>query len=132
MDASDRIRRAQQKSVAVSNIPTFRATWTSASTTLTYVSGTRPIVGSFVNSTGIPSNTVIVSVSGTSVTVSNSTTAAQTSQTVAMTPRSSSLTSYDSYDTKYMSQAGLSYLSYDSGVPTYASTLGAFGCEGSP
>jgi len=48
-----------------------------------------------------------------------------------MTHMTTSLTSYDSYETKYMTQGGVSYLSYTTGVPTYASTMGAFGCQGS-
>jgi hypothetical protein len=134
MDASDRIRRNQQATIAAaaSVKQTFLATWTSGQPTLTYVSGTSPIVGAYVNAVGIPSNTLIVSISGTTVTISKNTTTAQATQTnVIMAPSSSSLFKYDSYESKYNNQGGISYLSYDTGVPKFASTMGAFGCEGS-
>jgi hypothetical protein len=49
-----------------------------------------------------------------------------------MTPSSASapLTAYDSYEAKYNTQGGLSYLTFATGKPVYASTIGAFGCEG--
>lgn len=142
MDASDRIRRAQQKTVAVASLAEqqFLASWASASTTLAYQqykNGAAPIVGAYVNAVGLPSSARIVSVTPTTggagtLVITNATTVAQVSQTnVAMTSSGPSLTRYDSYDTKYNSQAGISYLSYDTGVPKYASTMGAFGCEGS-
>jgi hypothetical protein len=134
MDASDRIRRAQQTIIAAASLAEqkFLATWTLASTTLTYVSGTTPVLGAYVNAIGIPSNTRIVSISGTIVRIGNATTTTQTTNiNVAMTSSGPSLIKYDSYDTKYNSQGGISYLSYDTGVPKYASTMGAFGCEGS-
>ena len=142
MDASDRIRRNQQATIAAaaSVKQVFLATWASASTTLTYqsyVNGPAPVVGAYVNAIGLPSSARIVSVTPTTgragtLILTTATTTAQTTQTnVTMTPSGPSLTKYDSYDTKYNSQAGISYLSYDSGIPTYASTMGAFGCEGS-
>jgi hypothetical protein len=137
MDASDRIRRNQQATIAAATTQAFLATWTSASTTLTYQSytnGPAPIVGAYVNAVGIPSNTRIVSVtpSAGTLVITNATTTAQTTQTnVAMTPSGASLTKYGSYESKYNNQAGISYLSYDTGVPKFASTMGAFGCEGS-
>jgi hypothetical protein len=134
MDASDRIRRNQQAAIAAaaSVKQTFLATWVSGQPTLTYVSGTSPVVGAYVNAVGIPSNTVIVSISGTTVTVSKNTTTTQaTEENVVMTSSGPSLAKYDSYEAKYNSQGGISYLSYDTGVPRYASTMGAFGCEGS-
>lgn len=142
MDASDRIRRNQQATIAAASLAEqrFLATWTSASTTLnyqTYTNGPVPIVGAYVNAVGLPSTARIVSVTpstgaaGTLV-ITNATTAAQATQTnVVMTPSGSSLAKYDSYDTKYNSQGGVSYLSYDTGLPKFASTMGAFGCEGS-
>jgi hypothetical protein len=85
-----------------------------------------------VNAVGIPSNTRIVSISGNTVTISNNTTTTQsTSTSVLMTPAAASLVKYGSYESKYNNQAGISYLSYDTGVPRFASTMGAFGCEGS-
>ena len=134
MDASDRIRRNQQATIAAaaSVKQTFLATWTSGQATLTYVSGTPPVVGAYANAVGIPSNTLIVSISGTTVTISKNTTTTQTTETnVVMASSGPSLAKYDSYEEKYNSQGGVSYLSYDTGVPKYASTMGAFGCEGS-
>jgi hypothetical protein len=134
MDASDRIRRAQQTTIAVASLAEqqFLATWTSGQPTLTYVSGTSPIIGAYVNAIGIPSNTLIISISGNTVGISNTTTTTQVTRiNVAMTSSGASLTKYDSYEKKYNSQGGISYLSYDTGVPKYASTMGAFGCEGS-
>jgi hypothetical protein len=139
MDASDRIRRNQQATVAAASLANqrFLATWTSASTTLNYESyknGPVPIVGAYVNAVGLPSTARIVSVtpSAGTLVISNATTTAQTTQTnVAMTSSGPSLIKYDSYDTKYNSQGGISYLSYDTGVAKFASTMGAFGCEGS-
>jgi hypothetical protein len=139
MDASDRIRRNQQATIAAASTQAFLATWTSASTTLTYESynnGPAPIVGAYVNAIGLASSARIVSVTpstggaGTLV-ITTATTTAQTTQTnVAMTPSGASLTKYGSYESKYNNQAGISYLSYDTGVPKFASTMGAFGCEG--
>ena len=131
MDFSDRIRIAQQKTVAIDKTPSFYATWTSGATTMTYVSGTVPKKGVYVNYTGIPVNTTVVSVSGVTITISNATTAAQsTAASVVITPAGSSVVQYNSYETKYNTQAGLSYLNFDSGVARNASTIGCFGCEG--
>lgn len=132
MDASDRIRRNQQATIAAASTQGFLATWNSGQPTLTYVSGAAPVVGAYVNSVGIPSNTLILSITGTSVTIGNNTTTTQaTPRNVILTSSGPSLTKYDSYDTKYNNQGGISYLSYDTGIPTFASTMGAFGCEGS-
>ena len=142
MDASDRIRRAQQTRAAVASLEEqrFMASWGLGSTTLTYqsyVNGPAPVVGAYVNAIGLPFSARIVSVTPTTgragtLLLTTATTTAQTAQTnAAMISSGPSLTKYDSYDTKYNSQAGISYLSYDSGIPTYASTMGAFGCEGS-
>jgi hypothetical protein len=132
MDASDRIRRNQQATIAAASAQAFLATWNSGQPTLTYVSGTPPVVGAYVNSIGIPSNTLILSITGTSVTIGKNTTTTQaTPRNVIITSSGPSLTKYDSYDTKYNNQGGISYLSYDTGIPTFASTMGAFGCEGS-
>jgi len=141
MDASDRIRRNQQAAIAAASLADqrFLATWASAATSLSYQSyknSPAPIVGSYVNAIGIPSDARIVSVTPTTggagtLIISNATTNAQTTQTnVAMTSSGPSLIKYDSYDTKYNSQGGISYLSYDTGVPKFASKMGAFGCEG--
>ncbi len=131
MDASDRIRRNQLSRVAAPAFPSFTATWSSGATTLTLVRGT-PIIGSYANAVGIPSNTIITNVSGNTITLSAATTAAQGNATaVVMTPTGSSLTPFTSYEAKYNVEGGISYLSYDTGVPVYASTMGAFGCEGS-
>lgn len=131
MDFSDRIRIAQQKTVAAGNAPSFLATWSSAATTITYVSGTAPKAGVYVNYTGIPADTRVVSVSGTTVTITSATTTAQsTAVRVIITPAGSSVVQYDSYGTKYNSQGGISYLNFDSGVARNASTIGSFGCEG--
>ena len=131
MDASDRIRRNQQSRIASPAFPSFTATWSSGATTLTLVRGT-PIIGSYANAIGIPSNTIITNVSGnTIITLSAATTAAGTATAVVMTPTGASLTSFKSYEAKYNVEGGISYLSFDTGVATYASTMGAFGCEGS-
>lgn len=128
MDFSDRLRIKQRSVIASANVPSFKATWTTGNT-LTLVSG-KPIVGTYANSTGIPSNTVITGISGNTVTISLSTTSPQTVATVAMTPSSASTTQYDSYEEKYNTQGGLSYLTFATGTPAYASTIGAFGCVG--
>jgi len=131
MDFSDRIRRAQLKTVAIDNTPSFLATWSSAATTITYVSGTVPKVGVYVNYTGIPSDTMVLSVSGTTVTITKATTTTQsTAVRVIITPSGPSVTTFDSYEKKYNTQGGLSYVNFDTGVATYASTIGSFGCEG--
>jgi hypothetical protein len=131
MDASDRIRRNQQSRIAAPVFPSFTATWSSGATTMTSVTGT-PRIGSYANATGIPSNTIITNVSGTTVTLSAATTAAQATATaVVMTPTGASLTSFRTYEEKYNVEGGVSYLSYDTGIPVYASTIGSFGCEGS-
>ena len=140
MDASDRIRRNQQASIAAAATQKFLASWTSASTTLTYQeykNGPSPFVGAYVNAIGLPSTARIVSVTPTTggagtLLITTATTTAQTTQTnVAMTPSGASLTKHGSYESKYNNQAGISYLSYDTGLPKFASTMGAFGCEGS-
>lgn len=142
MDASDRIRRNQQAAIATASLSDqrFLATWTSASPTLTYQTyknGSAPLVGAYVNAIGLPSTARIVSVTPTTggagtLVISNDPTTNQTTQTnVAMTSSGPSLIKYDSYEAKYNSQAGISYLSYDTGLPKFASTIGAFGCEGS-
>jgi hypothetical protein len=141
MDASDRIRRNQQATIAAaaSVKQSFLATWTSASTTLTYElykNGSAPVVGAYVNAIGLASTARIVSFTPSSQTtgtlvISTATTTAQATQTkVIMAPSGPSITKYASYESKYNNQAGISYLSYDTGVPRFASKMGAFGCEG--
>ena len=132
MDFSDRLRVKRQTTIAAANVPSFTATWSSGQVTLTRVSGT-PIVGTYVNATGLPNTAVIRSISGNTVTISVATTSTQaTATSVIMTPSSASapLTKFNSYETKYNTQGGLSYLTFATGKPEYASTIGAFGCEG--
>ena len=131
MDFSDRLRRNQLKTVAIDNTPSFTATWSSGATTLTYISGTAPKIGVYVNYTGIPVDTMVMSVSGTTVTISKTTTTTEsTAVRVIITPSGPSVTTFDSYEKKYNTQGGLSYVNFDTGVATYASTIGSFGCEG--
>lgn len=132
MDFSDRLRMKRQTTVVAANVPSFNATWSSSATTLTRTSGT-PVIGTYVNATGLPANARITNVSGNTVTISVATTTTQATATpVIMTPSygSAPLTAYDSYETKYNTQGGLSYLTFATGKPAYASTIGAFGCEG--
>jgi hypothetical protein len=132
MDFSDRLRIKQRTAIAAANVPSFTATWSTGQSTLTYVSGSIPIVGTYAKSTGIPSNTIITAISGTTVTLNaNTTTTQSVAATVAMTPSSSSapLAKYNSYEAKYNTQGGLSYLTFASGTPAYSSTIGAFGCS---
>lgn len=133
MDFSDRLRIKQRAAIAAANVPSFNATWSSSASTLTVVSGT-PIVGTYVNATGIPNNSIITNITGNTVTISVATTSTQaTATSVIMTPSSASapLTKFDSYETKYNTQGGLSYLTFATGKAQYAlSTIGAFGCEG--
>jgi len=132
MDFSDRLRIKQRAAIAAANVPSFNATWSSGQLTLTRTSGT-PIVGTYVNATGLPNAAVITNISGNTVTISIATTNTQSVATsVIMTPSSASapLTAYDSYETKYNTQGGLSYLTFATGKAAFASTIGAFGCEG--
>jgi hypothetical protein len=131
MDFSDRLRIKQRAAIAAANVPSFNATWSSGATTLTRTSGT-PIVGTYVNAVGIPNTALITNISGNTVTISIATTAQATQASVIMTPSSASapLTKFDSYETKYNTQGGLSYLTFATGKAEYASTIGAFGCEG--
>jgi hypothetical protein len=132
MDFSDRLRIKQRATIAAANVPSFNATWSSGQQTLTYVSGNRPVVGRYANATGIPSNTMITNVSGNTITIRVVTTTTQSTATrVIMTPSSASapLIPYDSYETKYNTEGGLSYLTFATGKPEYASTIGAFGCS---
>jgi hypothetical protein len=132
MDFSDRLRIKQRTAIAAANVPSFTATWSSAATTLTRTSGT-PVIGTYVNATGIPNTAIIRSITGNTVTISVATTATQSTATsVIMTPSygSAPLKPYNSYETKYNTQGGLSYLTFATGKPEYASTIGAFGCEG--
>lgn len=131
MDFSDRLRIKQRATIAAANVPSFNATWSSSATTLTRTSGT-PIVGTYANATGIPSNAIIRNVNGNTVTISVATTTTQSTATsVIMTPSSASapLTAYDSYEAKYNTEGGLSYLTFATGKAVYASTIGAFGCS---
>ena len=132
MDFSDRLRIKQRTTIAAANVPSFTATWANTATTLTSTSGT-PIVGTYVNATGIPNTARITGINGNTVTISIATTTTQSTATsVIMTPSSASapLKAYNSYETKYNTQGGLSYLTFATGKPEYASTIGAFGCEG--
>jgi hypothetical protein len=131
MDFSDRLRIKQRAAIAAANVPSFNATWSSGATTLTRISGT-PIVGTYGNAVGIPNTALITNISGNTVTISIATTAQATQASVIMTPSSASapLTKFDSYETKYNTQGGLSYLTFATGKAEYASTIGAFGCEG--
>jgi hypothetical protein len=132
MDFSDRLRIKQRTTIAAANVPSFTATWANTATTLTRTSGT-PIVGTYVNATGIPNTARITGINGNTVTISIATTTTQaTATSVIMTPSSASapLKAYNSYETKYNTQGGLSYLTFATGKPEYASTIGAFGCEG--
>jgi len=132
MDFSDRLRMKRQTTIAAANVPSFNATWITSQLTLTRTSGT-PIVGTYVNATGLPNTALITNVSGNTITISVATTTTQaTATSVIMTPSSAStpLTQFDSYETKYNTQGGLSYLTFATGKPAYASTIGAFGCEG--
>jgi hypothetical protein len=132
MDFSDRLRVKRQTTIAAANVPSFTATWTTGQATLTRTSGT-PIVGTYVNATGLPNTAMVTNISGNTVTISLVTTSTQSTATsVIMTPSSASapLTAYDSYEAKYNTEGGLSYLTFATGKPVYASTIGAFGCEG--
>jgi hypothetical protein len=132
MDFSDRLRVKRQTTIAAANVPSFTATWTTGQLTLTVVSGT-PIVGTYVNATGLPNTAMVTNISGNTVTISVATTSTQSTATsVIMTPSSASapLRVYDSYEEKYNTQGGLSYLTFATGKPVFASTIGAFGCEG--
>jgi hypothetical protein len=129
MDFSDRLRMKRQTTIAAANLPSFNATWTTGST-LTLVSG-KPIIGAFVNATGISSNTTITGVSTNVVSLSANIIKSQSNANVIMTGScSASLLTFDSYETKYNTQSGLSFLTVTTGTPAYASTVGAFGCVG--
>jgi len=114
MDFSDRLRMTSKGSVAAAATPFFNGTWTSGISTMTYVSGTPPILRANVVAPGIPSNTIIRTISGSTLTLDKFTTASGTAR-VAMKPASASLNPYDSYDTKYTIEAGLSNLTYATG-----------------
>ena len=129
MDASDRIRRNQTARVAVATVPSFNASWTSGTSTVTWKSGATPLVGATLYSPGLPENTRITQVSGATLTITTTTTNTSTQNAVTMLSGSTfSLASYPSYETKYTVQQGLPNLTYASGVPVYASTIGVFGC----
>lgn len=146
MDASDVIRRAQQRAVAERKVQQFYATWTSESRTITFAGGKMPAVGDFVNGTGIPVNytvsgipvtgTYIVDISGTSITLSapttNTNTAGAMGYPIVITPRKNNTTfgPFAGFNEKYDFQAGISYLSFPNGVPSLPSTIGFFGNQG--
>ena len=115
MDFSDRLRMTSKGSVAAAATPFFTGTWTNGVSTMTYVSGTTPILRANVVALGIPSNTVIREISGSTLILDKFTTAGQTALRVAMKPASASLIPYDSYDSKYTIEAGLSNLTYATG-----------------
>lgn len=130
MDASDRIRRNQTARVAVATVPSFKATWASGASTLTWLSGSKPLVGATLYAPGLPANTLITAVSGTTITIGTTTT---TTSSIAisvtmLSGTSYSLASYDSYETKYTVEQGLPNVTYATGLPVYSSTLGSFGC----
>ena len=64
---------------------TFRSTFSSGSTTITYVSGTYPQVGSTISGTGITAGTTVTAVTATTITLSAITTHAETNETVTFT-----------------------------------------------